>query len=576
MSWAIHGTTGYEFAATVDGTLVDPAGVRALGSVYTRFTGLRTPYAEVMYESKRLVVQTAMASELEMLGHALSRLARRSRVSRDFTRASLTHALREVVACFPLYRTYIDGRAAEPALQDRACVEVAAAFARRRNPTTSVSIVEFVRDTLLLRPPEDADADYVRDQLAFARKFQQLTSPVMAKGVEDTAFYRYNRLVSLNEVGGDPGRAGVTPDEFHRWCATRLRDWPSGLSTTSTHDTKRSEDVRARIHVLSEMPRAWHAAVRRWHGWNRRHLRAVDGRPAPDRNDEYLLYQTLAGAWPLDDPRADLIEFTRRIQEYMVKAAREAKVHTSWISPNEAYDEALRAFVARVLDVAHSDRFLADFRAWHPPIARLGMVNALARTVLKLAAPGVPDFYQGTELWDFSLVDPDNRRPVDWTARRAALEELSAHVRAGTLGAYAREALVRWEDGRVKLLVTQRGLACRRALPDLFARGAYSPLDGRGVHAAKLLAFARRLDGEAIVALVPRLTAARTGLGSRLPLSERTWEDTELVGTADLSGEWTDAFTGARIRAETTGDAAVFRVGAVLASFPVALLVRPR
>ncbi|MBI3086602.1 MAG: malto-oligosyltrehalose synthase [candidate division NC10 bacterium] len=312
--WAIHGTTGYEFLTLVGGLFVDTSHEKAMTAACTAFAGQRTPYADLVHESKQLILQVSMSSELNVLGHALSRLAERDRHSRDFTLNSLTHALREVIACFPVYRTYIDGRSPEVTLQDRACVEVAVAFAKRRNPATNVSVFDFVRDVLLLRYPENADEAYREAQLAFVQKFQQVTAPVTAKGVEDTACYRYNRLVSLNEVGGEPDRFGISVEEFHRQCLSRQEKWPDGLSATSTHDTKRSEDVRSRIHVLSEIPREWRAAVGRWHRWNRRHASEVDGRPAPDRNDEYLLYQTLVGAWPLGPMgQEEVAAFTARM-----------------------------------------------------------------------------------------------------------------------------------------------------------------------------------------------------------------------------------------------------------------------
>jgi (1->4)-alpha-D-glucan 1-alpha-D-glucosylmutase len=376
-------------------------------------------------------------------------------------------------------------------------------------------------------------------------------------------------------VGGDPDQFGLSPEDFHRRCEARLRDWPAGLSTTSTHDTKRSEDVRARIHVLSEMPQAWRAAVRRWHRWSRRHLVTVDGRATPDRNDEYLLYQTLVGAWPPGEVRGERLRvFTERIQGYMVKAAKEAKVHTSWINPSEAYDEALRTFVARVLDPAPGNRFLVDFAVFHEPIARLGMVNSLAQTMLKIAAPGVPDFYQGTEFWDLSLVDPDNRRPVDWPARRAALDDLTARGRTGDLAGLARELVATWPDGRIKLLVTLRALACRRASPELFAEGEYLPLQGRGAHGDHLCAFARRHGGRAVVVVAPRLTAALTKQAARLPLGAETWEDTAAIGPSGLAGHYVDVFTGAEIRVVAAAGAADFPLAALLSEFPVAMLAQ--
>jgi len=574
--WAIHGTTGYEFLNVVGSLFVDSANVRAMTAAYTTFTGERTSYADLVYESKKLILEVSMSSELSVLGHALSRLAERSRYSRDFPRKSLTDALREVIACFPLYRTYIEDTSQEVALQDRACIEVAVAFAKRRNPATSVSIFDFVRDVLLLRAPDTADDAYRRDQRAFVQKFQQLTSPVMAKGVEDTAFYRYNRLVSLNEVGGDPEQFGGSVEDFHRRCAARQEAWPGALSATSTHDTKRGEDVRARIHVLSEVPRAWRDAVRRWHRWNRRYASALEGRRAPSRNDEYLLYQTLLGAWPLgalsDDARADL---TARVQAYMAKASKEAKVSTSWINPDEAYDEALLRFIERVLDPAASPRFLDDFGAFREPLARLGMVNGLAQVLLKITAPGVPDFYQGTELWDLSLVDPDNRRPVDFATRARVLADLQARVETGDAGGLARELVEGWLDGRIKLYTVHRALSCRRSAPDLFRAGEYLPMATVGRHAAHVCAFARHDAARTIIVVVPRLTARLTGNGAHLPLGSSVWADTYvLIPERIAAGVYVDVFSGAEHRSTPHEAVAALAVADLLGHFPVALLER--
>jgi (1->4)-alpha-D-glucan 1-alpha-D-glucosylmutase len=571
--WAIHGTTGYEFLNIVNGLFVDGAHERAMTAAYVAFTGQRTPFADLAYESKRLIMRVSMSSELNVLGHALDRLSERDRHSRDFTLNSLTDALREVIACFPVYRTYVDGRSPEISLQDRACVEVAVAFAKRRNPATNVSIFDFVRDTLLLRYPENADAAYRQDQLAFVQKFQQLTSPVTAKGLEDTAFYRYHPLVSLNEVGGEPDRFGVPVEEFHRHCLARQEKWPGSLNATSTHDTKRSEDVRARIDVLSEVPRAWRQAVSRWHRWNRRQLAEADGRPAPDRNDEYLLYQTLVGAWPLGPAGPDeMAALTARIQQYMLKATKEAKLNTSWINPNEAYDEAVKSFVAKILVLRAGNRFLADFTTFQARVSRLGMVNSLAQTLLKITAPGVPDLYQGTELWDLSLVDPDNRRPVDFSTRMALLDALQERIARGGLAALSRELLTRWEDGRIKLYVAHRALRCRRQSAELFHAGDYVPLRTTGASADRVVAFARRRATRVVLTVVPRLTAAVTDGGARLPVGPEVWQDT----CVELPPEWsaahyTNVFTGAAMNA-TAHDGRRLRVGSVLADLPVALL----
>ena len=576
-AWAIHGTTGYEFLNLVGGLFVDGGNEKAMSAAYAAFTGQRLPFGDLVYESKHLIMRVSMSSELNVLGHHLSRLAERNRYSRDFTLNSLTHALREVIACFPVYRTYIDGRSPQVALQDRACVEVAAAFAKRRNPATNVSIFDFVRDVLLLRPPDNADDAYREAQQVFVQKFQQLTAPVTAKGVEDTAFYRYHRLVSSNEVGGEPDRFGIPVEEFHKQCLARRERWPAGLSATSTHDTKRSEDVRARIHVLSEIPREWREAVARWHRWNRRHAVEVDGHPAPDRNDEYLLSQTLVGAWPLAPlGPAEAAGFTARIQDYMLKAAKEAKVNTSWINPNAAYDEALRAFVARILEPGPANRFLADFTAFHRPVARLGMVNSLAQTLVKITAPGVPDFYQGTEVWDFSLVDPDNRRPVDFAARASLLEDLRERIAAGGLATLAGELVKEWPDGRIKLHTVHRALACRRGAPELFREGEYLPLSTGGARGEHVCAFARRLAGRAVVTVVPRLTARLTRNGAQLPLGRAVWDDTRVALPADLAREpLVNVFTGAVVEPVAVGACVGIPVGDLLADFPVALLEAP-
>ena len=574
--WAIHGTTGYEFLNLIGGLFIDRANARAMAQASEAFTGERRPYADIVYESKKLIMEVSMSSELAVLGHSLRRLAEKSRYSRDFPRKSLTDALREVIACFPLYRTYVEDATREVDLQDRACIEVAVAFAKRRNPATSVSIFDFVKDVLLLHAPDTADHAYRRERRAFVQKFQQMTSPITAKGVEDTAFYRYLRLVSLNEVGGDPEQFGVSVDEFHRQCALRQEAWPGALSTTATHDTKRGEDVRARLHVLSEVPRAWRAAVRRWHRENRRHARRIDGQTVPGRNDEYLLYQTLVGAWPLSTPPADArAEFTARIAAYMAKASKEAKVNTSWVSPNEAYDEALRRFIEQVLDPAASAQFLADFTAFREPLAGPGMINGLAQVLLKITAPGVPDFYQGTEFWDLNLVDPDNRRPVDWSARTRALADLRARTESADRKDLAKELIQGWADGRVKLYVIHRALSCRRAAPHLFQTGSYFPLATEGSHAAHVCAFARRSGAAAVVVTVPRLTTRLTGNGARLPLGANVWADTHILIPQEIGdGIYVDVFTGVERRATPGSGGFTLAVGDILADFPVALLER--
>ncbi len=572
-TWAIYGTVGYEFLNLVSGLWIHAANEKAMSATYAAFTGLRTPFADLAYESKQLIMQVSMSSELNVLGHALSRLAEQNRYSRDFTLNSLISALREVIACFPVYRTYVNGRG-DVSLQDRACVEVAVAFAKRRNPATNVSIFDFVRDVLLLRYPENANEASREAQRIFVHKFQQVTAPVTAKGVEDTAFYRYNRLTSLNEVGGEPDRFGITVAEFHAQCQARREQWPVGLSATSTHDTKRSEDVRSRIHVLSEIPRIWRSAVGGWHRLNRRHIRELDGHPAPDRNDEYLLYQALVGTWPLTEPAdGGRAEFIARIQQYVLKAAKEAKWNTSWINPNEAYDEALMEFVARILTPAPDNRFLADFLEFQQPVALVGMLNSLGQTLLKIAAPGIPDFYQGTEVWDFSLVDPDNRRPVDYGHRIRLLDGLSESIAKGNLAALVRELVHEWWDGRIKLYTIHQALGYRRRAPALFQVGEYVPLEIAGEHADHLCAFVRRRATGAVLAVVPRLVHRLSEGGTRVPLGIEVWGDTRIILPRDLPEErYLNVFTGRSAPVEADS----LLAGELFEDFPVCLLESAR
>ena len=421
--WHTHGTTGYEFLGAINGVFLDRRGEEPLSQLYRQWTGTDQRFADLVYHKKSLILRDTLSSELHMLGRQLDRLAQKSRHSRDFTGNSLRFALREIIAFFPLYRSYISDEGVHES--DRRQVELAVARAMRHNPTVSGALFRFVRDVLLLVYPDSATDEERAEQRRVAGKFQQVTSPVMAKGVEDTAFYVYNRLLSLNEVGGDPSRFGTAPESLHQYLQSRQAHWPHALSTLSTHDTKRSEDVRARLNVLSELPQEWQENVTRWKHLNEPHRTVVDDAPAPDANEEYLIYQTLLGAWPIEPcSGAAYSHFIERIQAYMTKAIHEAKVHTSWINPDEAYDEAVRRFVERIMDPNTGAAFLREFAMFQRRVSHFGLINSLAQTLLKLTAPGVPDTYQGTELWDFSLADPDNRRPVDYDRREKALRDL--------------------------------------------------------------------------------------------------------------------------------------------------------
>ena len=510
--WPVHGTTGYDFTNQVNQMLVDRSAEASLTETYHRFVGDSPRFADLAYRKKRLIMQLSLASEVHVLARMLNRLSEQNRWYRDFTLSALTVAVREVIACFPVYRTY-----AEPARElndeDRQFVERAARAARRRNPGMDASIFQFLRDILLLRFPENLDEAGRGEHLNFVMKFQQCTGPITAKGIEDTAFYIYNRLAALNEVGGDPGRFGEPPDILHKQNAARHATCPHAMLATATHDTKRGEDTRARMVAISEIPDTWRRAVRRFRTVNRKHKHDVDGEQAPDANEEYLIYQTLAGAWPLDGMITE--EFIARIQEYMTKAIKEAKVNSSWIQPNDNWDAAVRDFIASILAPAKRNAFPDLFQPLAQRIAQLGAVNSLSQILIKLTAPGMPDIYQGTELWDLNLVDPDNRRPVDYAARRGALASIGS--------ATPEDLLSNWKDGRIKLFLTHKLLRYRREHFDLFASGDYLPVQSSGAFADSAFAYARRHEGKTLLVIAPRLSG-RLGF---TPIGN-LWQDTML------------------------------------------------
>jgi (1->4)-alpha-D-glucan 1-alpha-D-glucosylmutase len=573
--WPVHGTTGYDFLNLANGVLVDSAAQRNLLRFHAAFVGERQDFDDIVYRCKHLVLRYALASELTVLANQLNRISEGDRHTRDFTLNRLRDAIAEVIARFPVYRTYV--AAGGPSATDREHIEWAVARARAGAHAQEVGVFDFLRQVLLQDSALGTEETRRDALLRFVMRFQQLCAPVMAKGMEDTALYRYSPLVSLCEVGGDPRRFGVSVAAFHAAIAERRQHWPHAMLATSTHDSKRSEDVRARINVLTELQAEWRAHVHRWTRLARRLKREVDGTGAPSASDEYLLYQTLLGAWPHESATEELRRaFAGRIDAYMLKVAREAKVHTSWINPNPDYEAALAAFIARLLDPSPDNAFLADFVPFQRVVARLGMYNSLSQVLLKLACPGVPDFYQGNELWDLSLVDPDNRRPVDYRLRARLLADLVQRFgRKGAVAAEeARALLDTLPDGRAKLFVVARVLALRREEEPLFRTGDYVPLEVRGERAAHLCAFARRAAGRSAVVLAPRLYAALAAAGGGIPLGAPAWGDT-LVDLAPLGAavEWLLPLTGERVAARPTPSGPVLAVGDALRSFPVAVLL---
>ena len=559
--WCVHGTTGYDFLNELNGLFVARHNEQFFSTIYFRFLRLGAQhFKDLANSTRKMVMLISLASEVNELGYLLRDIASSDRRHRDFTLNSLTFAIREVIAALGIYRTYIDPETGHASDEDRLAIDQAVAEAKRRNPRTDPSIFDFIGDTLLLRDEQSQDAR----RLSFIARFQQTTGPVMAKGTEDTAFYQFNRLLSLNEVGGDPDQFGRSLTAFHRRNADRARDWPAGLLATSTHDTKRSEDVRARINVLSELPREWRAALTRWARLNARKRISVQGRVAPDRNEEYLLYQSLLGAWPFGGLDK---QFVSRICEFMLKALKEAKVHTSWITPNTEYEEAVLQFTRTILDPRESGAFLEDLDQLQKKVAAFGIFNSLSQTVLKLGSPGVADIYQGNELWDLSLVDPDNRRPVDFEARRRALEWLRAH--AGDRSSLASTLLATPEDGRIKLYISQRLLSLRRERPGLFVGAAYTPLRGNQ-HVA---AFARAADGQMLVVAAPVQIATLMRGTPAAPVGPDVWRDEVLTVPGERGRPYCDLFTGRELVPVETGGRVVLRLADVFGSLPVAALL---
>ena len=566
--WPVEGTTGYEFANLALGLLVDPAGEEGFTQTYAAFTGERRDFAETVHECKIRIMLNEMASELNVLARDAARIARQNPRTADFTRNILQRALKEIVACFPVYRTYVDGTA-EPTAADRRDIDWAVTQARRHETDLDATVFDFLHGLLTTDLVAQPRSGFSRQSVVrFAMRVQQYSGPVMAKGLEDTAFYRYNRFVAVNEVGGHPDNFGVTLAGFHRANAQRAERWPHTMLGTSTHDTKRGEDTRARLAVLSEMPEEWARQVEAWSRLIRARRGDVEGTAPPDRNDEYLFYQLLLGAWPAEltgaeNPDEDRLRaFAERLEGAMVKSMREAKVQSSWAEPNTIYEDAMLGFVRDALDISRPNAFLGAFLPFQERIAKLGVRNSLVQTALKLTLPGMPDIYQGAELWDFSLVDPDNRRPVDYQTRIELLEDITA-----ALARHRRTALLDmledWRDGRIKLAVITTLLNYRRDHAKLFAEGEYQPLAATGPTADQICAFARCHEDDALI-----VAAARFPARSK---ADHDWSGTEIPWPQAMSSQtaWRDLLGGRIV--ERHGEAV--DVSTLLEAMPIAVLV---
>ncbi len=564
--WPVQGTSGYDFVYFGNQIFIRRENEDRFTDFYTRVTGRFEHPEDIVYRSKLNVMRNALSSEVYVLSTLLSRLASANRRARDFTDDLLETAIRETIACFAVYRTYIDERG-QYMEHDRAFIRQAISRAKQRNREMDASVFDFLENTLLLHGRSGEEID--RQELYFALKFQQLTGPVMARGVEDTTFYVYNRFISSNDVGSSADAFGIEPELFHDANRERLRRTPDAMLATSTHDTKRSEDVRNRLNVISEMTWQWPAYVRRWTRMNARFRRTLeDGRVAPDPNEEYFLYQTLAGAWPWEMKSAgDRRQFLERVQQYMTKALSEAKVNLSWTNPNPAYVDAVHDFIRGIVlpDARGGEsRFVQTLSEILPELKLFGAVNSLAQVVLKVASPGVPDFYQGTEMWDLSLVDPDNRRPVDYEIRRSALHALGELARSQGEWAVCRDVLSGLASGRVKLWTVHRALQLRNRLPEAFRRGQYVTVEVTKEFAPHVVAFTR---GRSVVAAVPRFAYTLMGGRARLPLGS-AWGRGELIVPEMAARSIENIFTGEQLRVDADGR---LPLREVFAGFPVAL-----
>jgi (1->4)-alpha-D-glucan 1-alpha-D-glucosylmutase len=587
--WPVAGTTGYDFLNRVNALFVNSANRDAMDRIYREFTGEQRDFKSILYSSKRHVLFTSFTSELNTLVGMLKTIAAGPRYGLDLTSAILRDALVEVLVRFPVYRCYIDEQMVEVAAVQREFIAAAILSTQKQATNVDSGALQFISSLLQLNVPRDLDQTGQKLARRFVMRFQQLTGPLMAKGLEDTAFYNFNRLISLNEVGGDPERFGIEPDQLHTYNVANAQHWPHTLLATATHDTKRGEDARARINVLAEIPQEWREAVFRWQWLNADKKSPFGQRGVPEANDEYLLYQTLVGAWSPDlDTAAQLQSFKERIAAYMLKATREAKTHTSWTYPDSTYEQATRHFVEQLLSISAPNPFLDDFKQFHTRIAFFGCFNSLAQLLIKMTAPGVPDFYQGTELWDLNLVDPDNRRPVDFQLRRDLLVDIKKRLASRPLDVSAalKGILQELDSGKIKLYLIWRTLAFRQEHRRLFDQGVYVPLSALGSKRGHAFAFARVLDSQIVISIVPRLVVGLSRGIEQPPVGQELWQDTYITAAAlndaqrpGSNGVLAHFKPGKRYRNVLTGEIVEIgraqqglRVADALASFPVALL----
>ncbi len=559
--WPIEGTSGYDFLIYVNGIFCQANNQEQFSELYSIFTGLNTPYEQLFRDKKRLIIDKNLAGDVDNLAQLLKRVSGYYRTGNDFTQHGLQRALTEVLTYFPVYRTYINQEGLRP--EDRLYVKEVIGIVKEHVPLL-LKELNYIEKLLLLEDEENLTPEQKVLQRHFVMRLQQLTGPLMAKGIEDTLFYVYNRLLSLNEVGGNPSQFGIAVADFHEFNQKQQSSWPHKMNATATHDTKRGEDARARINVLSEIPEEWEKQVKGWSEINADKKQRLNGRAIPRKNDEYFLYQTLVGAFPFAETEQS--EFVERLKNFIVKAVREAKVHTAWLRPDSAYEDGFVAFIESVMQPTDDNQFLKEFRPFQQWVADYGVFNSLSQTLLKMTAPGVPDFYQGSELWDLSLVDPDNRRPVDFEQRLSFLKDIKDKAQKDVLSLIT-DLFSTKADGRIKLFLISRVLEARTKNLSLFQTGDYLPLEVSGKFKDHIVAFARSYENSVAVTIAPRLVTSLVGQGE-YPLGSQVWNDTQVILPSGMPSEWKDAIASFALKANGT-----VLVGEALKYFPVALLI---
>jgi len=559
--WAVQGTTGYDFLNYVNGIFCDEDNGRVFNKLYYSYTGFKTSYDTILYEKKRLVIEKDMTGDVDNLAHLLKRISSNDRYGGDITLYGLKRAIKEILALFPVYRTYTTQEHFSDT--DRSHIINTIHTARDMNPALLYEL-NFIESFLLLDFGDETSEEDQKEWINFVMRFQQFTGPLMAKGFEDTTLYVYNRLISLNDVGGSPDRFGIPLEEFHDFNEQRARIQPHSMNATSTHDTKRGEDVRARINVLSEIPEMWDAGLRKWSKLNRRKKKAVRGAAVPDRNDEYFLYQTMIGAMPFSND--ELGSFKGRLKNYIIKAVREAKVYTAWLKPDSDYEDNFMTFIDKILSSSDKNSFLHEFLSFQKMVSEYGIYNSLSQTIIKMTSPGFPDFYQGSEFWDLNLVDPDNRRPVDFGLRTWLFREIKAKEEENRLE-LVQELFTTREDGRIKLYLIYKTLSALKKYKTLYEKGSYIPVVTSGKYKNNIVAFAREHRPYYSITVAPRLLTGVVDYGTK-PLGRDVWEDTQIILPKDAPSLWKEVIAGT----EHKGKKKLF-VGDILKHFPSALLI---